>query len=325
MEKKRTSSFTALCALTVLLGSCESVSQTPPQNAASLASEKNVKGMPGISGMAAYSKDSFLVVHDAKAHKPDKPRLGLLYRDHQGQKMRYTGIPFPDAVSTPTSDLEDICAIPGLPGEFLVNESGTFEMRYGRLFHIKTDGAKAEHEKTLKMPFTSDNSEHGPEGDQFEGMACALRSDGRVLVIVGDRGGVSHKPFGTLRWGVYDLQSKALSWSEASMQVDAPNPFGDPKLRSITALDIDEYGFLYASASVDSGSDLGPFRSIVYRIGRIESDAELPIVPMHSKNYWVLDGLKVKGVETLGSLSIGAEDENLGGVWRALAPTPISK
>ncbi|MEL7453479.1 MAG: hypothetical protein AAGJ50_08935 [Pseudomonadota bacterium] len=128
MEKLgHTGRVTTLCFLGLLLGACTTVPQQQPEKPNAVSQGKNIRGMPGISGLAALSEDSFLVVHDAKARKPKKPRLGLLTTDHQEEKMRYTEIAAPEAISPPTSDLEDICAIPGSDGEFLVNESGTFE------------------------------------------------------------------------------------------------------------------------------------------------------------------------------------------------------
>lgn len=279
---------------------------------------KNIKGMPGISGMAAAPDGSFLVVHDVKAHKADKPRLGLLTIDHEEEKVRYSEVSFPANVSPTSNDLEGACSMPGRADEFLVSESGTYKLNYGRLFHIRLNGHEASLISENKLPFTRDNNADQKDGDQFEGLACVAKKDGTVLVLLGERGGTARTPGGVLRWGVYDPKTGSIVWDSDKIEIMAPNPFNASNLRSVTALDIDAQGELFAAASVDANTDLGPFRSLVYRVGAVTPDQTPPIVKTDEIQVWELNGFKVEGVETHQGLSIGSEDENFGGVWRPL-------
>ena len=288
-------------------------------------SDKNIKGMPGISGMAAETAQKFLVVHDAKAHKVDLPRLGWVSIDTQSQDVRYSEIAFPTTASSPSSDLEGACAVPNRAGEFLVNESGTWQGDYGRLFHIRVTGQSAELISENKLPVQRDNNPTQSDGDQYEGLACMAKADGSVLVILGERGGTARTPTGVLRWGTYDPMDGTVNWDTRETTVSAPNIFNSPKLRSITGLDIDAQGNLYAGASIDSDTDLGPFRSMVYRIGTVSPDQIRPVTLVRDSRMWISDGIKIEAVETVGGMSIGAEDENLGGVWRWLPKEPITR
>lgn len=291
---------------------------TQPKLASKTSAGKNIKGMPGISGMAASSDGGFLVVHDVKAHKTDKPRLGLLTIDHDEEKVRYSEVSFPANVSPTSNDLEGACSLPGRTDEFLISESGTYELNYGRLFHIRLNGHKTSLISENKLPFTRDNNADQKDGDQFEGLACVAKKDGSILVLLGERGGTVRTPMGVLRWGVYDPKTGSIAWDSGKIEITAPNSFNAPNLRSLTALDVDAQGELYAAASVDANTDLGPFRSLVYRVGMVVPDQMPPVVKADETQVWELNGFKVEGVETHKGLSIGSEDENFGGVWRPL-------
>lgn len=101
--------------------------------------------------------------------------------------------------------------------------------------------------------------------------------------------------------------------------------------RAIVALEVDAEGRVYAVATLDPEeispeSDNGPFRSIVYRLGRLEGDGVVldrePVVLA------VLDGLKVESLaireqDGKRQLFVGTDDENYGGILRLL-PEPGS-
>jgi hypothetical protein len=83
---------------------------------------------------------------------------------------------------------------------------------------------------------------------------------------------------------------------------------------------------LWAVATADAG-DMGPFRSVVYRLGAVQPHKDHPVALHREPEVaWIVDGLKIEslsgpaaGVE--GSvLSFGTEDEDLGGTWRGLFP-----
>ncbi|MFP6766355.1 MAG: hypothetical protein VB858_22185, partial [Planctomycetaceae bacterium] len=96
--------------------------------------------------------------------------------------------------------------------------------------------------------------------------------------------------------------------------------------RPIVALDVDSQGFIYSVSAYDSGSDDGPYRSVVWRIGKVSVDQNgNPRVRLgEAKKIASLDGLKVESVvvrETASAgqqIFIGTDDEHYGGIIRLL-------
>jgi hypothetical protein len=298
----------------------------------------------GFSGMAQTGPNTYLVVHDTKGHR-DGPRLGLV--EITGQGLAYTPVAVEDwrHPDGRASDLESACALPGRPGrpgrlgqpdEFLIAESGPWDGQYGRLFHLRLDGPRGEILRAYSLPILQGR---GPdaEGDNYEGLACAPLEGNRVLLLLGERGGSSVYPTGILRVGVLDLATGDLQWREegrAGIPITAPGewPLGpDGSVvtpRAISDLYIDPDGTLWAVATADAG-DLGPFRSIIYRLGTVTSGPDPGVALKKAPAAtWVLDGLKVEALAGPAAilpgsaLSLGTEDEDLGGVWRGLFPMP---
>jgi hypothetical protein len=296
--------------------------------------QANLPSLRGFSGMAQLGPNSYLVVHDAKAHD-DGSRLGVL-EVTSSSGLRYSPVEIvdwkdPDGRS---NDLESACALPQKPGEFLVAESGYWKGRHGRLFHVRVTDGKAQVLGAFRLPFRADSSGE-PMQDNFEGMACVNRGTERFLVLLGERGGGALYRPGTILWGVLDLGQGSLDWANAggsSLPVSAPGtwPAGAPK-RDIADLYVQSDGVIWAAATADGG-DNGPFRSLIYKVGTISGDPLEPVDIIKTPAVsWILDGMKVEALAapaqaTRGSvLSIGTEDENLGGVWRALYPAALDR
>lgn len=327
----------------LLLLSLAGCSAAPPTVAPPAPSNVVAKTVAtaGFSGMAQTGPNTYLVVHDTKAHR-DGPRLGVVEITPQG--LRYSPVAVedwkhPDGRS---SDLESACGLPSLPSrsgllnEFLIAESGSWDGRYGRLFHLRLDGQRGEILRAYPLPILQGG---GPdtEGDNYEGLACAPLEGDRVLLVLGERGGSSVYPNGVLRIGALDLATGDLQWREAGragMPITAPGdwpvaPDGSAITpRAISDLYVDSGGTLWAVATADAG-DLGPFRSIIYPLGTMTSGQDPGVALKKAPAAtWVLDGLKVEalaGPAALlpgSALSLGSEDEDLGGVWRGLFPKP---
>ena len=273
----------------------------------------------GVSGMAPVGDGVFLVVHDAKSFE-DGPRLSLLTVTAGGVAL--SPLPVDDwrHPEGRSSDLEGACALGD--GTFLVAESGSFEGRYGRLFHVRLDGGGAEVLAAVRLPVVRDNTP-GADGDNLEGLACVPDGDA-VLVLLGERGASAPYPTGLIRWGRFDAATGALDVTDAGragVAVSAPGDLVARGYRSITGLHVAPDGALWAGASRDPG-DLGPFASVVYRLGRVDVGAEVPVVVEPGGAACALAGFKVEAVSApalgLGTLSLGTEDEALGGAWRPL-------
>ncbi len=136
------------------------------------------------------------------------------------------------------------------------------------------------------------------------------------------------EPTTRIRWATLTLRPPRFG-SFAEVVHAGVDPVGSGA-RPISALTVDEDGLLYSASCHDSGDDNGPFRSVVWRIGRMTVDAEgNPVVDLGEPvRLATLDGLKVESLAIRESeeqgrqLFIGTDDENHGGVIRLLPPAP---
>ena len=284
---------------------------------------------PGYSGMAQLKQNKYVVVHDAKTEE-DGPRLGIVkIRKDRTPKYEILEIMDWKHEDGRSNDLESICALPGRSGEFLLAESGYRKQRFGRLFHIAVHKKSARVLSVLALPLVADNTKRN-NGDNFEGLACVSHQEGRVLVVLGERGGSKLYPSGVLRWGWFDSATGTLTWPDDGTKgkvITAPGQWlhGESK-RDIGDLYFDNTGVLWAVATEDAG-DAGPFRSVIYQVATILDNPKDPLqLIQDGRPFWILDGLKIEalsgpaGIPGEGPLSIGSEDENYGGVWRPLYP-----
>ena len=277
--------------------------------------------LPGISGMAQIDTDRYLVVQDKKISNPGE-RLGVL-QVFADKAPRYQPIPISNWPEDQMSnDLESACALPGRPNEFLIAESGSWQGEFGRLFHIQLlQTSYARVLASYPLPVLSDNSPQ-QQGDQFEGLVCAQKAANRYLLVLGERGGEQRR--GTLVHGDFDIAAGQILWSPQRLAVLPPQPdHNEPFQRDIADLYL-ESNVLWASAVREAGP-AGPFSSFIYQVALIDPQASEPVrLLAASRIFWQLDGLKVEGLAAPSpllpgsSLSIGSEDEKLGGIWRSL-------
>ncbi len=188
-------------------------------------------------------------------------------------------------------------------------------------------GKNVQLRRTLPLPTVSALT-GAPRQNKFEGMACAARRDGKILLVLGEAGGSSLHPKGLLYWGLFDPTAGTLLWP-ALGQVGTPvNPPGlwvnAREKRAIADLYLNDKGDLWAAASEDGGKE-GPFRSIIYRVATVQANSDTPIqVNPNPRAAWIVDGFKVEAVAgppvaIAGSvLSFATDDEHYGGVWRPL-------
>ena len=119
------------------------------------------------------------------------------------------------------------------------------------------------------------------------GVAGALGLGGRVAVpwLV---------PLGGLELSLDPLGFGAF---QSAGRFRSPSPTG-ATARPVSALEVDARGFLYAASAEDPDDDAGPFRSAVYRIGRVSEVSGAPRVELFREPQLLgtLDGLKVEAV-----------------------------
>ncbi|MDP8257091.1 MAG: hypothetical protein P9M14_15195 [Candidatus Alcyoniella australis] len=287
---------------------------------AALAADKPLRPcFPGISGMAILDEHSLLVVYDTK-NKPknaDKPRVAALTIDRKGRpELRDVRLTWPASAALP-NDLESICPVPGRTDEFLAAESGFYQGRYGRVFHLLIQRANTRWTGAVlavyRLPADTDN---------VEGLVCLRFDDQRKLLLLGERGGSDANPNGKLRLCSIGTDNALQVIQEQALSVD-DTLWSDPlRNRDIAELYLDPEGRLWGAAAQDQG-DGGPFRSVIYLAGKVETQAENPLQlrPAPLVVYRI-DGFKVEALCAPlipgSALSAGTDDEDYGGTWRPL-------
>ena len=275
--------------------------------------------LPDISGMAWMMDDLFVVVHDVKHHKSlQQPRVSLLRLPDgtAGIQLRNLAPAWPSAGGA-AHDLESIARIPD-SRELLLVESGDEGSEFRRIFHGRLNGERLQLVNALTWPLPVRN---------VEGSAVA-RVGERLIFLYAER---AHDQATTsIRWADLTLDPLRLGRFQ-QVPFASPETRG-PHSRPVSALEVDRQGNLYAASTVDSGDNNGPFRSKVWRIGRITGENEgrpRVILDADPQLLATLDGLKVEALairEMAGSrpeLFIGVDDENYGGTVRSI-PLPTT-
>ena len=324
MRLKKLLFLPLLCILLFQISSCKTA-----QSIVSISQGiQPLKLSGGSSGMATLGDQSYVVVYDIKNFK-EGVRLAMI--EVTDETIKVSPIRISDwGEEGRSSDLESICKIPGTTNEYFIAESGNWEGNLGRIFHIQVDTAtlSAKVLGTTKLPYKNINN---PEvvGDQYESMSCLPYSESERILILGERGGSEINPRGNIKWGIYNLSTHELKFSDAGMEginVNAPGNWTDEKnKRDITDLHIDTEGGIWSVASEDTG-DVGPFYSVIYKVGQLDtSNKERPFTIYNEFPNWLpVSGFKIEALSgpsknINATLSFGTEDEIYGGVWRAIS------
>ncbi len=281
----------------------------------------------GISGMAQIDGNSWLVVHDALSFE-NGPRMSIITLSADSAPVFHpvTVDSWPDADGR-ASDLEALCPVPSRPGEYLMAESGTWQGKNGRIFHLRLDAStkQAAILGVMKLPVLADNKPH-QVGDQYEGLACIRGIDGRLLLLLGERGGSQKFPEGVIRWAIIDIERHELHFTGKGLEgvkVNAPGKWKNRLAnRDISDMYISPEGKIWLSAAEDNG-DNGPFTSVIYSPGRISGNFSLPVIADRHPEVWrTVGSVKIEALSgpaesVAGSrMSIGSDDENYGSIWR---------
>lgn len=281
--------------------------------------------LPDLSGLVWLGGDRFLAVHDAKSPEEDTlPRVSILTLpvSLDGVGRTDASPAFPKENS---SDLEAAAAIPGT-SKVLLAKSGDNAGPFDRIFLAEVVGDEVRIVDTVRWrDFTG--------YDNIEGVAVAAADETQPILLWAER---SSGPDNTeLRWARLGVEPFGIEGPVDSVLFTLPASGRDKEgrplyNRAIVALDVDSKGHIYAASTLDpegtsADPDNGPFRSIVYRIGRVGADG--PKLQAKPKVLAVLDGLKVEGLtireQEDGEMEIfiGTDDENYGGILRLL-PAP---
>jgi hypothetical protein len=278
-----------------------------------------------LSGLAWLGGDRFLAVHDAKTPKEDDlPRVSILTLPASLDGVgRIDATPsFPEASS---SDLEAVARIPGT-NTLLLAESGDDAGPFDRIFLAEFRGDAVKILGTVRWRDFTDYY-------NVEALAVAAGVGGDWILLWAERD--SGKDRTRLRWAELGLEPFRIERPVGSVPFVLPasvrDTTGGPLFnRAVVALDVDSEGWIYAASTLDpegtaADPDNGPFRSVVYRIGRIAGGK--PHLQAQPQVLAVLDGLKVESLAVREAdgrrlVFVGTDYENYGGILRPLPAPP---
>lgn len=291
------------------------------------AGERGAEAAPpllDLSGLAWLGADRFLAVHDAKNPKElGLPRVSVLTLpvSLDGIVRRDVTPDFPEAAS---SDLEAVAAIPGTE-KLLLAESGDDGGAFDRIFLAEVRGDAVAILGTVRWrAFTPYHN--------VEAMAAARTLAGQPILLWAERN--SGRDATELKWARLSVTPFRVDGPVSTVPFRLPPAGRDANgnalyNRAIVALDTDSEGRIYAAGTLDpeeflEDGDNGPFRSIVYRIGRVEGDGV--VLDADPDIVAVIAGLKVESLavrerDGRREVFIGTDDENFGGILRLL-PSP---
>jgi hypothetical protein len=275
--------------------------------------------LPNLSGLSWIEDDLFIGVHDAKnnTEKENWPRISLIrlpQSELDGIIWEPVALNFPGPGGA-SSDMESICSMPG-GKEFLFVESGQEGEQYRRIFYAEYDNGALTISSYIDWPVEIVN---------VEGTEVCLVGEKLVFLYAERAEGSSTTK---IRWAELSVSPLGFGDFEEVTYVTV-DPYG-PGARPIVAMDIDSNGFIYIVSAYDSGSDDGPYRSVVWQIGKITADDDgNPSVELGINNrLGNLDGLKVESIAIRElaadsiQIFIGTDDEHFGGIMRLLTLMP---
>jgi hypothetical protein len=285
---------------------------TSPLYAQELA---RASALPDLSGMAWVEDDLFIGIHDAKRNPEEYnwPRVSFIHlpkSELQGLIWRPLDLKFPGPEGR-SSDMESACRIPGGKA-FLFAESGQEGEPDRRIFYAVYNNGMLQIESHIVWPVDIKNVE----------ATEVCRVGDRMLFLYAER--ADGLPSTQLRWATLSLNPLRIGKFE-EITYKGVDPVGKGA-RPIVALDVDSDGFIYIVSAYDSGSDDGPYRSVVWRIGKMIADGDgNPKVRLgENKRLANLDGLKVESIavcepnEGGKQIYVGTDDEHYGGIIRLL-------
>lgn len=288
-----------------------------------------------FSDMALVSDNLFLAVSDRKNTVEPGCRVMLLtLTKDRGLSVQPVFVTdWLDHEQEP-NDLEACCRLPGRENEFLLAESGFYKGKYGRIFHV-TLNTDSDRPPSLKINGVMriynrplDLADRTYSGDNVAGMVC-FQSGGKFVLGFGERGGVSSvgTKLATLIWGELDLDEYQFHlWGESPLVNQSVLQARD--CAALYLLPDETGGYSVISVATQDPGNNGPFYSVVYRAGHFVPSKtgerfEFEISPTPEFLAHV-DGHKVEGVSgpvsnaPQSDFCIVTDDENLGGVWRAI-------
>ena len=272
---------------------------------------------PGVSGIAVLEDGEILSVHDVKPASNEETTawLGLFrlpksnggYLTWENLKVDFS------TLVPPPKDLESISPIPGT-NSLLIAESGALGANHRRIFKISKAGDGWRVTKNLVWPWPVKN---------VEGMEVCKKNDTYFFASAERSQGLTSVE---ITWSVLNIQNFQIGTVQRT-QYTPPNLDYDKGYRLISSLACDTHGTLWGASAYDPRDDSGPFKSVIFEIGRFSDSDPLPSFRLSaSKRYLTLPGFKVEGLSIdknsahleVPLIFIATDDEGMGGALRKL-------
>ena len=275
------------------------------------------KTLPDLSGLVWLKEDSFLAVHDSKSLDSHQPRVSLitLPQSSKGLEWRPLNINW-QSVDGVAMDLESITHIPET-NLFILAESSNYQKHRGRLFLMKFENSDLKPIAITDWPRNIINIE----------AIATTKLNNQFYFFYAERG--ADQPSTNICWTTLSVEPFSIGDCHAN-SFSTADP--TPHIRQISDLAIAASGNIYIASAFDPNQDNGPFKSSVWKIGKVELDqTNLPQINLVPKNHAIaeIDGFKVESLALRPSVNkepeifIGTDDENYGGTIRLLPPVDI--
>jgi hypothetical protein len=273
--------------------------------------------LPGLSGLAWLGGDRFLAVHDAKnPNESDLVRATILRlpRSLDGIQATALELEWPDPQGE-SSDLESADRVPGT-NRLLLAESGNDGSEFHRIFLAEQRDDAVRLIEVADWPARIHN---------VEGIAVGRAGD-RLVFLYAER--AQGEDSTEIAWAELRVDPVLQFGEFRRVRYASPEPTG-PNGRPVSALTVDGSGRLYVASAFDPRSDSGPYKSFVWRAGRLRAGPDGPelVLAREPELLGALDGFKVESVavrESGGRMTVlaGTDDENYGGTLRPLPSAP---
>jgi hypothetical protein len=272
------------------------------------------KTLPDLSGLAWLTEDQFLAVHDSKNLDSNQPRVSLITLPQSAKGLSWQPLTIDwESVGGIAMDLESITPIPDT-NLFILAESSNYQKHQGRLFLMKFENSDLKPIAITNWPQNIINIE----------AIATTKLNNQFYFFYAERGAA--QPSTNICWTTLSVEPFSIGDCHAT-RFSTADP--TPHIRQISDLAIDASGTIYIASAFDPNQDNGPFKSSVWKIGKVELDqTNLPQINLVPENHAIaeIDGFKVESLALRPTpnqqpeIFIGTDDENYGGTIRLLPP-----
>lgn len=227
---------------------------SPANNINHLDTNRN---LPDLSGLVWLKEDSFLAVHDSKSLDPNQPRVSLINLPQSSKGVEWQPLKIDwENVGGISMDLESITNIPET-NLFILGESSNYKKHRGRLFLMKFENSTLKPIAVTNWP---------KDIIDIEAIATT-KINNQAYFFYAERG--ADQPSTNICWTTLSLEPFKIGKCHPT-QFSTADP--TPRIRQISDIKIDASGNIYIASAFDPNQDNGPFKSSVWKIGKVGLD-----------------------------------------------------